>query len=76
MEGHISNKYAKFITSRPHSYSKDGLQTIVQFITKFRKQSNKIINNKLKYNVEHIIDNSNFTTKYNYRLDHFLSKRI
>ena len=24
MEGHISNKYAKFITSRPHAYSLDG----------------------------------------------------
>ena len=33
MEGHISNKYAKFITSRPHSYSKDGLENIVQLLT-------------------------------------------
>ena len=30
----------------------------------------------LKYNVEHTIDNSNFTIKDNYRLDYFLSKRI
>lgn len=28
MEGHISNKYAKFITSRPHSYSEDGLENM------------------------------------------------
>ena len=109
MEGHISNKYAKFITSRPHSYSEDGLENIVQlltmkanniklteeiyhqfktgestykklnlekFITKFRNQSNEVINNNLKYNIEHTIDNSNFTTKDNYRLDYFLSKRI
>lgn len=33
MEGHISNKYAKFITSRPHAYSEDGLENIVQLIT-------------------------------------------
>ena len=109
MEGHISNKYAKFITSRPHSYSEDGLENIVQlltmkanniklteeiyhqfkngestykklnlekFVTNFRNQANKIINNNLKYNIEHTIDNSNFTTKDNYRLDCFLSKRI
>ena len=33
MEGHISNKYAKFITSRPHSYSLDGLENIIQLLT-------------------------------------------
>ena len=33
MEGHISNKYAKYITSRPHSYSHDGLENIVQLLT-------------------------------------------
>ena len=33
MEGHISNKYAKFITSRPHSYSNDGLENITQLLT-------------------------------------------
>ena len=33
MEGHISNKYAKFITSRPHSYSEEGLENIVQLLT-------------------------------------------
>lgn len=109
MEGHISNKYAKFITSRPHSYSEEGLENIVQlltmksnkiklteeiyhqfktgestykklnlekFITNYRNQSNKVINNNLKYNFEYTIDNSNFNTKDNYRLDYFLSKRI
>lgn len=109
MEGHISNKFAKFITSRPHSYSEEGLENIVQlltmkanniklteeiyhkfkngestykklnlenFKTNFRNQSNKIINNNLKYYIEHTIDNSNFTKKDNYRLDYFLSKRI
>ena len=39
MEGHISNKYAKFITSRPHSYSEDGLENIVQLLT---MKANKI----------------------------------
>lgn len=109
MEGHISNKYAKFITSRPHSYSEEGLENIVQlltmkanniklteeiyhqfktgectykklnlekFITNFKNQSNKIINNNLKYNIEHNIDNSNFNLQDNYRLDYFLSKRL
>lgn len=33
MEGHISNKYARFITSRPHAYSSDGLENIVQLLT-------------------------------------------
>jgi len=33
MEGHISNKYARFITSRPHAYSEDGLENIVQLLT-------------------------------------------
>ena len=32
MEGHISNKYAKFITSRPHSYSEDVLENVVQLL--------------------------------------------
>ena len=39
MEGHISNKYAKFITSIPHSYSEDGLENIVQLLT---MKANKI----------------------------------
>ena len=43
MEGHISNKYAKFITSRPHSYSEDGLENVVQLLT---MKANKIDNNK------------------------------
>lgn len=33
MEGHISNKYARFITSRPHAYSLDGLENITQLLT-------------------------------------------
>lgn len=109
MEGHISNKYAKFITSRPHAYSEDGLENITQlltmkanniklneeiyykfktgesiykklnlekFISEFRNQSNEIIDNNLKYNVEYQIDNNNFNLQDNYRLDYFLSKRI
>lgn len=109
MEGHISNKYAKFITSRPHSYSKDGLENITQlltmkankiklteeiyykfktgkstykklnlekFITNFRNQANKIIDNNLKYYKQYQIDNNNFSDKDNYRLDYFLSKRL
>ena len=33
MEGYISNKYAKFITSRTHAYSEDGLENITQLLT-------------------------------------------
>lgn len=33
MEGHISNYYARKLTSRPHSYSLDGLENITQLIT-------------------------------------------
>lgn len=108
MEGHISNKYAKFITSRPHSYSEDGLENIVQLLTmkankiklteeiysnfksgistykqlnlekyinKFRNQTNKLIDSNNKYNIEYHVDNHNFNSKDNYRLDYFLSKR-
>lgn len=47
MEGHISNKYAKFITSRPHSYSEDGLENIVQLLT---MKANKIkLNEEIFY---------------------------
>lgn len=33
MEGHISNYYAKRLTSRPHAYSDDGLENTVQLLT-------------------------------------------
>lgn len=33
MEGHISNVYARHMTSRPHAYSLDGLENIVQLLT-------------------------------------------
>lgn len=47
MEGHISNKYAKFITSRPHSYSEGGLENIVQLLT---MKANKIkLNEEILY---------------------------
>ena len=47
MEGHISNKYAKFITSRPHSYSEEGLENIVQLLT---MKANKIkLNEEILY---------------------------
>ena len=109
MEGHISNKYAKFITSRPHSYSIAGLENTTQlltmkankiklteeiyykfktgestykklnlekFISNFKNQANKIIDNNLKYCKQYQIDNNNFNDKDNYRLDYFLSKRL
>ena len=109
MEGHISNKYAKFITSRPHAYSENGLENITQlltmkannvklteeiyykfktgesvykklnlekFISEFRNQSNELIDNTLKYDIQHLVDNNNFDLQDNYRLDYFLSKRI
>jgi len=39
MEGHISNRYARFTTSRPHAYCEDGLENIVQLLT---MKANKI----------------------------------
>jgi len=33
MEGHISNYYAKRLTSRPHAYSDDGLENTTQLLT-------------------------------------------
>ena len=47
MDGHISNKYAKFITSRPHAYSKDGLENIVQLLT--MKANNIQLTEKIYY---------------------------
>lgn len=109
MEGHISNKYAKFITSRPHAYSEDGLENTVQLLTmkanniklteeiyhsfktgestykklnlstfksKFRNQSNQIIDENLKYYKEYTVDNNEFGLYSNYKLDYILSKKI
>jgi len=45
MEGHISNKYARFITSRPHAYSQDGLENIVQLLT--MKANNIVLTEEL-----------------------------
>lgn len=64
--------YHQFKTGES-TYKKLNLE---KFITNFRNQSNEVIDNNLKYNVEYTIDNSNFNTKDNYRLDYFLSKRI
>lgn len=53
MEGHISNKYAKFITSRPHSYSEDGLENVVQLLT-MKANKNKLTEEiycKFKYGI-------------------------
>ena len=63
--------YHQFKTGES-TYKKLNLE---KFITNFRNQSNEVINNNLKYNFEYTIDNSNFNTKDNYRLDYFLSKR-
>ena len=109
MEGHISNKYARFITSRPHAYSNDGLENIVQlltlkanniylteelyhqfkygestyknlnlekFISNFRLQANAIYNNTKKYLDNYQVNNHEFRSEDNYRLDFFLNKRL
>ena len=34
------------------------------------------IDNTLKYDIQHLVDNNNFDLQDNYRLDYFLSKRI
>ena len=105
MEGHISNKYAKFITSRPHAYSENGLENITQlltmkannvklteeiyykfktgesvykklnlekFISEFRNQSNELIDNTLKYDIQHLVDNNNFDLQDNCKCQTFL----
>ncbi len=64
--------YYQFKTSAS-TYKKLKLEKI---ITNFRNQSNKIINNNLKYNIQYQIDNSNFNYKDNYRLDFFIKKII
>ena len=48
MEGHISNKYAKFLTSRPHAYSNDGLENITQLLT--MKANNIKLTEEIYYN--------------------------
>ena len=74
MEGHISNKYAKFITSRPHAYSEDGLENIVQLLT--MKANNISLTEELyhqfkygnntykKLNLEKYISNFKIQAKY------------
>ncbi len=47
LEGHISNKYAKFRTSRPHAYSLDRLENITQLLT--TKANNIKITEKIYY---------------------------
>ena len=49
---------------------------IEKFISEFRNQSNELIDNTLKYDIQHLVDNNNFDLQDNYRLDYFLSKRI
>ena len=51
MEGHISNKYAKFMTSRPHAYSEDGLENITQLLT--MKANNIKLTEEIYYNFKH-----------------------
>jgi hypothetical protein len=71
--------YKIFIETIQFIYRNEKILNVKQlekFITSFRNQSNEVINNNLKYNFEYTIDNSNFNTKDNYRLDYFLSKRI
>ena len=50
--------------------------SLEKLITKFRNQSNKIVDNNLNYNNQYQVDNTNFNYKDNYRLDYFLSKRL
>ena len=66
MEGHISNKYAKFITSRPHSYSSDGLENTVQLLT--MKANNISLNEQIYHNFKY---GSSFYKKLN--LQKFIS---
>lgn len=68
MEGYITNKYAKFIDSRHHSYSEDSLEIIVQLLT--------MKANKIKLNEKYYVDNSKFNLKDNYKLDYYLTKRV
>lgn len=53
MEGHISNYYARHLTSRPHAYSKDGLENIVQLLTMKANNTNftEEIYHKFKYGI-------------------------
>lgn len=67
MEGHISNKYAKFITSRPHSYSENGLENIVQLLTM------KANNIKLTEEIYHQFKNGESTYK-KLNLEKFITK--
>ena len=64
--------YYKFKTGES-VYKKLNLE---KFITQFRNQSNELIDNSLKYNVQYQIYSSNFNLNDNYRLDYYLSKRI
>lgn len=51
MEGHFSNKYAKYMTSRPHAYSENGLENINQLLT--MKANNNKLTEEIYYNFKH-----------------------
>ena len=51
MEGHFSNKYAKYMTSRPHAYSENGLENITQLLT--MKANNIKLTEEIYYNFKH-----------------------
>ena len=55
MEGHISHKYARFITSRPFAFSEDGLTNKIQLLNLFANNIDFDFNTylKFKYNDTH-----------------------
>lgn len=77
MEGHISNVYARHLTSRPHSYSLDGLENIVQLIT--MKQNGTKLTEELYHQFKHgtstykTLNLEKFITKFKHRANQVYS---
>ena len=60
--------YYKFKTGES-VYKKLNLE---KFISEFRNQSNELIDNTLKYDIQHLVDNNNFDLQDNCKCQTFL----
>lgn len=73
MEGHVSNKYARYITSSPYAFSLDGLENKLQLLVLRANNYNLTFEDfiKLKYGKNHfkeILNNIKKITNINYRI--------
>ena len=74
MEGHVSNRYARYITSSPYAFSLDGLENKLQLLVLRANNHNLTFNDFIdfkygKNQFEEIINNINAITNIKYRIN-------